>query len=56
MINQGLAIGNGLTDPAIQYPAYRDYALDTKLITEADYNDLNETVATCQDEARSCGN
>jgi carboxypeptidase C (cathepsin A) len=29
---KGLAIGNGLTDPAIQYGAYADYALENKLI------------------------
>lgn len=28
----GLAIGNGLTDPGIQYGAYADYALQNKLI------------------------
>lgn len=29
---KGLAIGNGLTDPAIQYGAYADYALLHRLI------------------------
>jgi carboxypeptidase C (cathepsin A) len=29
---QGLAIGNGLTNPAIQYGAYSDYALLNGLI------------------------
>lgn len=29
---KGLAIGNGLTDPAIQYGAYGDYALLNNLI------------------------
>ncbi len=32
---KGLAIGNGLTDPAIQYGAYADYALKNDLIPSA---------------------
>jgi hypothetical protein len=31
----GLAIGNGLTDPAVQYGAYADFALQEGLISEA---------------------
>ena len=31
---KGLAIGNGLTDPAIQYGAYADYALINNLISK----------------------
>lgn len=30
---QGFAIGNGLTDPGIQYGAYSDYALINKLVS-----------------------
>ncbi|KAI3862375.1 hypothetical protein MKX03_014393 [Papaver bracteatum] len=35
------AIGNGLTDPAIQYKAYTDFALDNGLIKQSDYNSIN---------------
>ncbi|WOL17346.1 hypothetical protein Cni_G26137 [Canna indica] len=35
---KGFATGNGLTDPEIQYKAYADYALDTKLIQKSDYD------------------
>ena len=37
---QGLAIGNGLTDPAIQYGAYSDYALMNGLIGQAMHDRL----------------
>ncbi|KAF5836700.1 Alpha/Beta hydrolase protein [Dunaliella salina] len=30
---QGLAVGNGLTDPAIQFNAYGDYAVENELIS-----------------------
>lgn len=33
---QGFAIGNGLTDPAIQYGAYADFSLENGLIDEVD--------------------
>lgn len=29
---KGLAIGNGLTAPAVQFPAYADFALQNNLI------------------------
>ncbi|KAG1675310.1 hypothetical protein FOA52_015984 [Chlamydomonas sp. UWO 241] len=32
---KGLAIGNGLTNPSIQFPAYADFALENKLIPQA---------------------
>uniref|UniRef100_A0A7N0TWS8 Serine carboxypeptidase n=1 Tax=Kalanchoe fedtschenkoi TaxID=63787 RepID=A0A7N0TWS8_KALFE len=31
---KGLVIGNGLTDPELQYQAYTDFALDNKLISQ----------------------
>ncbi|KAL0460144.1 UNVERIFIED_CONTAM: Serine carboxypeptidase-like 48 [Sesamum latifolium] len=34
---KGIAIGNGLTNPEIQYKAYPDYALDMKLIDKSQY-------------------
>ena len=30
----GIAIGNGLTSPKIQFPAYADYALQNNLINQ----------------------
>ena len=38
---KGFAIGNGLTNPAIQYKEYMDYALEMGLIGEDDYNRIN---------------
>lgn len=52
---QGIAIGNGLTYPEIQYPMYRDYALQMKLINQADYFSLNSSVAQCAQAAHLCG-
>ncbi|KAL8057693.1 hypothetical protein ABFX02_04G200300 [Erythranthe guttata] len=53
---KGLAIGNGMTNPEIQYKAYRDYALDMKLIDQSQYNDLNKSVSTCEHETKTCTN
>ncbi|WVY98468.1 hypothetical protein V8G54_030619 [Vigna mungo] len=39
---KGFAIGNGLTDPAIQYKAYTDYALDMGIIQKTDYDRINK--------------
>lgn len=55
IIEQGLAIGNGLTDPEIQYQAYTDYALNTSLITQSDYVSINKLVPPCVQEIKSCG-
>ncbi|KAL9171298.1 hypothetical protein ABFS82_04G199800 [Erythranthe guttata] len=52
---KGFAIGNGLTDPEIQYPAYIDYALDNKLIQRSDYNGLKQAVSDCQQAIKLCG-
>ncbi|KAL0460148.1 UNVERIFIED_CONTAM: Serine carboxypeptidase-like 48 [Sesamum latifolium] len=52
---KGIAIGNGLTNPEIQYKAYPDYALDMKLIDKSQYNNLSQSASTCQQEIRSCG-
>ncbi|KAL5986163.1 hypothetical protein ACLOJK_028155 [Asimina triloba] len=41
---KGFAIGNGLTDPAIQYQAYTDYALDMGIIKQADHDRINKLV------------
>ncbi|XP_027085115.1 serine carboxypeptidase-like [Coffea arabica] len=52
---KGIAIGNGLTNPEIQYQAYTQYALDNKLITQADANTLSPLVSQCQQAIKSCG-
>jgi hypothetical protein len=53
---QGFAIDNGLTDPAIQYEAYPDYALDMGLITKSQYNKINKIVPICELAVKLCGN
>ncbi|KAH7836997.1 hypothetical protein Vadar_008321 [Vaccinium darrowii] len=53
---KGFAIGNGLTDPEIQYPAYPDYALDMNLIQQSDYDNIeSELVPPCKQAAPLCG-
>ena len=54
-IDQGFAIGNGLTDPAIQYQAYTDYALDMGIITQTDYDHINKIVGPCEFAIKLCG-
>ncbi|XP_051113396.1 serine carboxypeptidase-like 48 [Andrographis paniculata] len=53
---KGFAIGNGLTNPAIQYKAYPDYALNAKLIQQADYDMLQQKVSFCEQATKPCGN
>ncbi|GAA0139747.1 serine protease [Lithospermum erythrorhizon] len=52
---KGLAIGNGLTNPEIQYSAYPDYALNANLISKSDYNRLGKSVSKCAQAAKLCG-
>lgn len=56
VVEQGFAIGNGLTNPEIQYKAYTDYALDMKLIKQADYNRINKLIPACELAIKACGN
>lgn len=57
MVEQGFAIGNGLTDPAIQYKAYSDYALDMGIIQKSDYDRINKLmVPACEMAIKLCGN
>nr|GMD25395.1 serine carboxypeptidase-like [Ipomoea batatas]GMD27261.1 serine carboxypeptidase-like [Ipomoea batatas] len=51
---KGLAIGNGITNPELQYPAYPDFALDNKLISKSDRDDLMQLVPDCQEAVRQC--
>ncbi|XP_074587544.1 serine carboxypeptidase-like [Curcuma longa] len=52
---KGFAIGNGLTDPAIQYKAYTDYALDMGIIKESDYKRINKIYPACKLAIKLCG-
>lgn len=56
MKNQGIAIGNGFTNPEIQYGAYGDYALEMKLISQSDHESLNQVYVNCQSSIRKCSN
>nr|GMD25402.1 serine carboxypeptidase-like [Ipomoea batatas] len=51
---KGLAIGNGLTNPEIQYPAYPDYALDNNLISKSYHDELIQLIPDCQKAVRMC--
>ncbi|PSR98016.1 Serine carboxypeptidase-like [Actinidia chinensis var. chinensis] len=53
---KGFAIGNGLTDPAIQYKAYTDYALDMGIIKKSQYNHINKLLLpVCETTIKFCG-
>ncbi|KAG1362655.1 Serine carboxypeptidase 3 [Cocos nucifera] len=52
---KGFAIGNGLTDPAIQYKAYTDFALDNGIIKESDYKKINKFYPVCEYAIKLCG-
>ncbi|EOY34479.1 Serine carboxypeptidase-like 48 [Theobroma cacao] len=52
---KGFAIGNGLTNPEIQYQAYPDYALNTSLITQSEYVRIKKLVPTCVQAIKRCG-
>ncbi|KAL2507495.1 Serine carboxypeptidase-like 48 [Forsythia ovata] len=52
---KGLAIGNGLTNPEIQYKSYTDYALNMELITQSDYDSMSQSVSECVQEIKLCG-
>ncbi|XP_022853125.1 serine carboxypeptidase-like isoform X2 [Olea europaea var. sylvestris] len=52
---KGFAIGNGLTNPEIQYKAYTDYALDMKLIKQSDYKSMSKSVLQCEQAIKLCG-
>ncbi|KAK4286415.1 hypothetical protein QN277_002973 [Acacia crassicarpa] len=53
---KGFAIGNGDTDPYIQYAAYTDFALENGLINSDDYNRINKGVTPCLQLILDCGN
>ena len=49
---KGFAVGNGLTDPGIQYGAYSDYALLNKLVSPSSARYV-KAVRTCQDQKQT---
>ncbi|XP_010541311.1 PREDICTED: serine carboxypeptidase-like 48 [Tarenaya hassleriana] len=51
---KGFAIGNGLTNPEVQYSAYPDYALDMKLITESEHETIKKQYPACQHAIKEC--
>ncbi|EJK47827.1 hypothetical protein THAOC_33434 [Thalassiosira oceanica] len=51
---QGLAVGNGWTDPEIQYGQYREFMLENGIIGEEEYDDLEEAQERCADHVHSC--
>ena len=53
---KGFAIGNGLTNTEIQYPAYPDYALANNIISISDYNRINNKTPGCIQYIKQCGN
>ncbi|KAK9126607.1 hypothetical protein Scep_015453 [Stephania cephalantha] len=51
---KGFAIGNGLTNPRIQYEAYADYALQTKIIDESDHKSISAMFPACNKTIDLC--
>ncbi|XP_064943918.1 serine carboxypeptidase-like [Musa acuminata AAA Group] len=51
---KGFAIGNGLTDPAIQYGAYADYALEMGIIGQRAHNSITRIYPVCQLGIKLC--
>jgi carboxypeptidase C (cathepsin A) len=51
---KGLAVGNGLTDPTIQYGAYSDYAVMNKLISESTRTRMRAIYPLCKFGAQIC--
>lgn len=52
---KGFAIGNGLTDPAIQYGAYADFAFDMGLIGKTAHDTINKLYPVCESSIKLCG-
>ncbi|KAK3408065.1 hypothetical protein EUGRSUZ_J00374, partial [Eucalyptus grandis] len=51
---KGFAIGNGLTNPEIQYEAYTDYALNMRLIMQSDHDSINTMLPECKRATEQC--
>ncbi|XP_052200207.1 serine carboxypeptidase-like isoform X1 [Diospyros lotus] len=53
---KGFAIGNGLTDPGIQYQAYADYALEMGIIKKSQHDRINRLLLPiCEVAIKLCG-
>ena len=52
---KGFRIGNGLTNPQIQYKAYTGYALDMGIIEISDYDRVYTVFPVCEMAIRLCG-
>ncbi|KAL9672316.1 hypothetical protein QQ045_028566 [Rhodiola kirilowii] len=53
---KGFAIGNGITDPQYQYPAYTNFALANKLISQYEYEHIKKGVPGCVRLIQHCRN
>ncbi|XP_047336090.1 serine carboxypeptidase-like [Impatiens glandulifera] len=51
---KGIAIGNGLVNPEIQYKSFPDYALSANLITESQARYVSELIPTCERNIARC--
>lgn len=51
---KGLAIGNGLTNPAIQYGAYPEFAFQHGLISEMSKNEMMSIYPACKYALETC--
>ncbi|GAX82651.1 hypothetical protein CEUSTIGMA_g10077.t1 [Chlamydomonas eustigma] len=51
---KGIAIGNGLTNPEIQFPAYADFALENKLISQPMHDSIKFWAPLCTLSTRVC--
>ncbi|CAJ1979245.1 unnamed protein product [Sphenostylis stenocarpa] len=51
---KGFAIGNAFTNPAIQYQAYPDFALDKRIITKDEHDDISKLIPNCEETAKAC--
>ncbi|GAQ90007.1 Serine carboxypeptidase [Klebsormidium nitens] len=52
---KGIAIGNGLTQPDIQYGAYANYAYQNQLIAKTTYEALRVKYPVCATAIHACG-
>jgi len=52
---QGFAIGNGLTNPSIQYRDYGQFSIDHKLISEDTFNEIQNTLVPQCEQAFTSG-
>jgi len=51
---KGVAIGNGLVNPEVQYPAYADFALQNDLIDQDFYDKMTSVYPTCDKLIKAC--